>query len=495
MRARVQTVIFYCLMVVATWAAVELFAVAATGIKYGHLYSPSGVKSLAESVVAGPQATAQPSAEAPRLSGAPQAEVIHPYIGVVLDPDRDPTGNVSKLGFRSGDAAEEIWQDSDTLIVGIFGGSFAFGVHQQSLRIGGEKIAQGLGIRNRKIVTVNFSKGGYKQPQQLMTLAYLLSLGARFDIVINIDGFNEVALPPGENIPRGVNPFYPRMWHLKAQKTLDPEAVRKVGYMEYLDSERKRRASQLLDHSLYRSALLSLIWRVVDQRLAASVLAARQEVDRSAVGTSRFMLTQGSLKCLQRANLPKDLMEPLQALRDQPFNRQAELQEVVVDKLGAEHAAEHRRKITRCTEKTATSFTALGPKHPVASDDLLYRDLAGMWERSSVEMKALCDAHGIRYYHFLQPNQYVEGSKPLSAEERRIAINEAQNAAQGVAAGYPRLWESGQRLQDRGVAFTDLTMLYEDVSGVLYVDDCCHVNWAGYRLVLDKILEVIAADL
>ena len=40
---------------------------------------------------------------------------------------------------------------------------------------------------------VNLALFGYKQPQQLTTLAYLMSIGGQFDLVLNIDGFNEVA--------------------------------------------------------------------------------------------------------------------------------------------------------------------------------------------------------------------------------------------------------------------------------------------------------------
>jgi hypothetical protein len=43
--------------------------------------------------------------------------------------------------------------------------------------------------------------GGYKQPQQLMALNWFMALGGEFDIVINLDGFNDVALPALENVP------------------------------------------------------------------------------------------------------------------------------------------------------------------------------------------------------------------------------------------------------------------------------------------------------
>jgi hypothetical protein len=40
----------------------------------------------------------------------------------------------------------------------------------------------------RKFVPLCFSHEGYKQPQQLLVLAYFLSIGQRFDLVLNIDG-------------------------------------------------------------------------------------------------------------------------------------------------------------------------------------------------------------------------------------------------------------------------------------------------------------------
>ena len=37
-----------------------------------------------------------------------------------------------------------------------------------------------------------FAAGGYKQPQQLAVISYLIAIGAKIDLVINIDGYSEV---------------------------------------------------------------------------------------------------------------------------------------------------------------------------------------------------------------------------------------------------------------------------------------------------------------
>lgn len=98
------------------------------------------------------------------------------------------------------------------LVVALMVGSFA----AQTGFYGGAQLTTELAkASGREIRLVDLGMGGYKQPQQLMTLVYLTSLGAEFDLVINIDGFNEVALPPTELVPRGVFPLYPRDWYIQ----------------------------------------------------------------------------------------------------------------------------------------------------------------------------------------------------------------------------------------------------------------------------------------
>ena len=81
------------------------------------------------------------------------------------------------------------------------------------LEINDENIFQKI-LNNRfktnKFKVYNASIGGGKQPQQLFKLYYLYLVNEKFDIVINIDGFNEVALSFSENIQIENNIMYPR---------------------------------------------------------------------------------------------------------------------------------------------------------------------------------------------------------------------------------------------------------------------------------------------
>ena len=58
------------------------------------------------------------------------------------------------------------------------------------------------------------------------------------DIIINIDGFNEIALPPTENIPQNVSPFFPRNWYLRIHNLPDLTVRAIVGEITYLRSKR-----------------------------------------------------------------------------------------------------------------------------------------------------------------------------------------------------------------------------------------------------------------
>ena len=138
-----------------------------------------------------------------------------------------------------------------------------------------------------------------------------------------------------------------------------------------------------------------------------------------------------------------------------------------------------------------TRYVAAGPPYEYASDNL-YRDLADGWARSSLQMHQVCEANGIEYFHFLQPNQYVPGSKPLHAEEKRLAWSENSLYRKAVERGYPLLIAKGRELRERGVAYTDLSPIFRDNDSFLYLDICCHLNIVGNQLLGERIGQVIS---
>ncbi len=108
-------------------------------------------------------------------------------------------------------------------------------------------------------------------------------------------------------------------------------------------------------------------------------------------------------------------------------------------------------------------------------------------------MYQICQARGIRYLHFLQPNQYHKGSKPLSEAELKEYFVQDQTYGSAVARGYPAMIVEGRKLREAGVEFNDLTQLFSQDSGTIYCDYFCHYNQRGNDLlattVADRVIE------
>jgi len=404
--------------VVLVLAAIEILSLVAYRLVEGHGFSYGDVRAQ------------QAQRSRPRQIGEfglttrsqpfLQEDVLHPYLGFTGDPGRDP--GFSAWGFWGSLGPDPPRRAPDRLLVGIFGGSLAADLYEY----GGARLKSRLRESGRwpgrEIVLLNTAYGGYKQPQQLMALNYTLSLGAEFDVVVNLDGFNDVALDAVENEPRGVFPAYPRAWALRVENFRDPALVERVGLVTYLRARRADLAAAFEKAPWRYSVTAGLVWTLLDR-----VAGARVEDARRALNAYR---------------------------------------------------PDERR------------FLAVGPPRP-APGAASYEALASIWERGSLQMSRLCRANGIRYFHFLQPNQYVEGSKPMDAAERRVAVNPSQPYRLGVEAGYPLLQARGRELASEGVAFADLTMIFAHVPEPLYIDDCCHVNQRGYELLADAVADAI----
>lgn len=133
---------------------------------------------------------------------------LHPYVGYVLNPQYQK--GINTLGFRGKLPGKK----SSVYKVGIFGGSVAHMyaiLESENLQ---KALAEKMQVPINNVEVYSFAIPGHKQPQQLMTLTYLYSLGYTFDLVVNIDGFNESVLSYVESYKQGVSPIYPRNWHI-----------------------------------------------------------------------------------------------------------------------------------------------------------------------------------------------------------------------------------------------------------------------------------------
>ena len=103
----------------------------------------------------------------------------------------------------------------------------------------------------------------------------------------------------------------------------------------------------------------------------------------------------------------------------------------------------------------------------------------------------LAEGRGFPYFQFLQPNQYLDGSKPFTERETRV-FRSRPALRKLIPRWYPILMERGLSLQQRGVRFHDLSGIYRDVETELYTDDCCHVGRAGNEIVASHIGRILS---
>jgi len=354
-------------------------------------------------------------------------EVLHPFVGYVLNPASDQAQwewgkpGINSLGFEQNWPLEKL-SSPDCFRVAIFGGSVAksFAIDFQ------EQFASTIArwLDGREVVVVPAALGGYKQPQQLMLLVWLLSLGYNFDLVINIDGFNEVALYESENADFRMNPGFPRGWSLRVSHLADRQTRLLVAELQELLAWKPR--DSWFRRSLLRWGLGAGIERTIRKIIDFRVSSLRSRL--AALG-------------------PGD------------------------------------------------SFLECGPSTTISSRHDLYECLAATWWRSSHQMAQLIAANGGRYFHFLHPNQYLEGTKPLSASELANAHNEAHPYCATARRGYPYLQRAGATLDRLGVKYFDLTRLFVGMEESVYIDTCCHLNSRGNQVMGNAILEIVEPGL
>jgi hypothetical protein len=406
---RSKKLIFSTIMVLLTLLCVEGLARLAFFVMYKHGYSLNQVRTFVRRGNYG---------ISDEFYVWWDQEIVHPYLGFVVD-FKDAKRNNATYGFTTS-KPPVIKREPGRLNVVILGGSVAGSMRMcleaafdQACRVPPNVISLGM--------------SGYKQPQQLLALTYFLSMGAEYDLVINLDGYNEIALPLVDNHQVGINPFFPRNWNLRINRQPSKAILAKIGEVRYL-RDLKEEGLDDVKSSLFKwSAWYGLIKMRQFRRL-------NHEITRVSVN--------------------------LQALQ----------------------------------QKERKSFEETGPLPEYQDPQQVYHDAAAVWARCSELMDQAARLNGMEYYHFLQPNQYVKGSKVLTKEELQIAYWENYEASKSAIIGYPMLIEQGKKLMGKHINFFDATMAFAQERQTVYIDVCCHYNDRGKELLTKFILDKVTQN-
>lgn len=320
-----------------------------------------------------------------------KGRIPHPYIGWT---ERNRFQQIAReLATFTGGRADE------TLEVLVVGGSVSGLVGAN----GAEGIRAGLQadqrFAGRDVVVLNHGHGSFKQPQQVMLVAYLLGLGYRPDVILNVDGFNEVALGM-DNVMRDANPLYPH-WPQYAPTAgaavRAPEVEAALTDLAIAQAALDRAAREALEGWALKSAILGRRARARVAELAARCGALQDEV------LARMESAEG--------------FDP--AAGPPVWNRD--------DRLAALEAV-----------------------------------VAG-WFEASRQIDALARLHGITYLHVLQPTLHDPGSKPLTElEQERGTLQPTWRAGviEGyprLRAAGAELVAAGVAFRDGSMLFRDLT--------------------------------------
>lgn len=219
------------------------------------------------------------------------AEAYHPYLGWVHNPQlskpEESFGEIIStnwLGFR--DDSESIYQRSpETYIIGISGGSVAWQFSWEAEDLLREKLSAHPSLKGRKIQFVRLALPGYKQPQHLMAYNYLLTMGAEFDAIVNIDGYNETVLTICDNAELGTAISYPRAWHGRVVAMSDPSVSADAAMLLQLRGKRQQMAKSALMSNLRWSYLYNLIWLMRNQSASTKQTDLGLAVSKSKVGS------------------------------------------------------------------------------------------------------------------------------------------------------------------------------------------------------------------
>ena len=360
---------------------------------------------------------------------------LHPYFGYVemhgnlIDPPK-----ANNLGFDTPYNLPFTKKDRSQFIVAVLGGSVAlnYGRWETTNGVLAAQINQVPGLQNRKVVIINLAAGAYKEPQQLLVLSYLLALGQEFDAVINIDGFNEVAIS-AMNGRAGLDVTMPASFIVKPLVEMAERNPSSPMLALIVDTERaKEQVIRLLDRIdhcrlavCYTFNWVQLIyWRREYSKKSLQLVGIR---DKTSEPGSLFWLT----------NIEK-------------------------------------------SENGNHSFTDTATE---------------VWADSSRALKDILRVRGIRYFHFLQPNQYFVTRRQFNESERNIALNENSPFRAGVIAGYPTLISKIPELQASGEQVFNAVDVFDEVKEPVYRDDCCHYNELGNKILAEFVARRVVLGL
>ena len=364
-------------------------------------------------------------------------EALHPYFGPTHTPGTAfdipaswvansslPSSlETNNFGFVSPYSYPFEKASSNQFVIGIFGGSVGLWFCQAGTARLLEGLTQHPFFQSRQVIPLCFSHEGYKQPQEALVLAFFLSIGQQFDLVVNIDGFNDVVFADLNN-QRGLDISMPSVQHLDPlinlvnQSTLTPEKLESLATIVR-----------------YRQQLTDLVGRIRTNRIASINFVLDRFYKRRF---SDYVRERGRFNNLPSA--PSD-----------------------------------------------SSLIFVTPAVKAREAETLFADIAEQWARSALLMRDLMAARGAAYLHFLQPNQYYTTRRFGDAEAAVALNEESPYKRSVELGYPALMAAAQSRLLNADVRYFEAEQAFAREPASVYMDDCCHYTLVGNRVLADFI--------
>lgn len=355
---------------------------------------------------------------------------LHPYLGFGGYSARF----TNNLGFpQYTDYKVPFVPAPNDLAVFVFGGSVASNLVFPPQ--GGRSLETALRdkIKDRNVIVYSMAQGSGKQPQQLMGLAMLRAMGQHIDVVVNLDGYNDMVFGYTNQYHR-VHPIFPSaaiMWGIG--NTLDTGQRSSAFYRTAADLLEARLAiTNYTDTANASRAGLKYLYRkaVISYHLRSKASAER-----------RYVAAFGDNQNIERI---KHLMGI-----DLPIDEKADGTEMAFD----------------------------------------------IWLKSDEAMAALAKSAGARYVHVIQPNQYFKTRKTFSPDEAKVALSmpATEPVRIGAERGYAMFDKRADIIAKHGIISG--VAMFDDQPGAMYVDNCCHYTKAGETILADFMAERVVQAL
>ncbi|MEG4008855.1 hypothetical protein QUA41_24260 [Microcoleus sp. Pol11C1] len=348
-------------------------------------------------------------------------ERFHPFFGFIQKPGLDfrPGFKNNNYGFISPYDYPFKKTKPNQFIIGVFGGSVAsnYGIFEVQNKILPQYLKQLPGWKDKEFVILSFATGGYKQPQQLLILNYFLALGQELDLVVNIDGFNEVALSNLNN---------------KNQVDLAMPSIQHILPL-----------TSLANNSLSTKAMKATIRIQENKARINQGLERLQNCSFAACDALTSVYVQNLVN-----NYKTDVIK-------------------------------FEKERTKQKKDDSGSVIYINTNKSVLQDSVAFQEMALNWAKSSIFMHKVLSASNVPYFHVLQPNQYYQTKRVFGETEKQIAFNKDTPYAKAVEIGYPALFKKFPNLEKNNINLVNAVNVFDKTKEAVYVDSCCHYNQAG----------------